>query len=60
MSVNESSKFKNFKKDYNEIRKFNRRNAPNNKARKKRIEEERILQEEYLKGLEDGKKEDWS
>lgn len=58
MSVNEASKFVNFKKDYNEIRKFNRRNDKNSKSRQKRIEEEKMLTEKYLKELEDGKKED--
>lgn len=58
MSVNEASKFVNFKKDYNEIRKFNRRNDKNSKSRQKRIEEEKILTEKYLKEIEDGKKED--
>ena len=58
MSVNEASKFVNFKKDYNEIRKFNRRNNKNSKSRQKRIEEEKMLTEKYLKEIEDGKKED--
>ena len=58
MSVNEASKFVNFKKDYNEIRKFNRRNNKNSKSRQKRLEEEKMLTEKYLKELEDGKKED--
>ena len=58
MSVNEASKFVNFKKDYNEIRKFNRRNNKNSKSRQKRIEEEKMLTEKYLKELENGKKED--
>lgn len=58
MSINEASKFVNFKKDYNEIRKFNRRNDKNSKSRQKRIEEEKMLTEKYLKELEDGKKED--
>lgn len=58
MSVNEASKFVNFKKDYNEIRKFNRRNDKNSKSRQKRIEEEKMLTEKYLKEIEDGKKED--
>ena len=56
MSVNEASKFNLIKKDRNAVK----RQVRFEKSKKYQLECENSLklQEKYLKGLEDGKKED--
>lgn len=51
MSVNEASQFKFYKKDYSEIKRFNRLNDSNSKNKLKVIKHENKLIEEYLKKI---------
>lgn len=51
MSVNEASQFKFYKKDYSEIKRFNRLNDSNSRKKLKVIKHENRLIEEYLKKM---------